>query len=169
MKELVVDTELRQDMQRPPVAVAPDDLRGLVAAGNCSRCMAQVVALEPAERRRVATLDVGVVIEATARAELDAEAHRLEGCQIERLFVDMENVRANILDQPSQPRVEMQVKMTVEPNRQHLQPVAPIMAPLELGRAYAGLLPTWRHGDCKLDAWQRSQLFGFALVGTNNH
>ncbi len=116
MEQLVVDAKLRKDMQGTTVAMAPEDVRRFMARGEAGVCLIEVVALEMAEWRRVAPVDVGPVIKAAFGPVLHAKLHRLEGRKIERFFVDMKNIGLDQFDQALESRVKVEMKMAVQPH-----------------------------------------------------
>src|SRR5262245_10062731 len=97
-EQVWIDSELRQDAERPVVAVFADDRRRVGGASEGVGCAAESVALEQRERRWIPAVDRRPVVEATARAVTQAGAHSQERGEVERFLVDMEHVGAQLGD-----------------------------------------------------------------------
>src|SRR5690606_18646008 len=115
-----------------------------LVAGEGVGGVAEVVALEEVEGRRVEAVNIGVVVEATAGAEGHPEAHRLEGGEVKALFVDMQHLGSQAAQSAAESGVEVEVVAAVEGDRQRLELVAGGVAPLQLQRAHARLAPAFR-------------------------
>ncbi len=105
--------------------------------------------------------------EAGRNAQAVSETHRLPGGQVVWLFVYVQEVRVQATQQPTQARVEMQVKVTVEGHRGDQQLVALGMHPLQAGDA-AAIPPGGRNDDGQFHPWQARQFFQLALVDADD-
>ena len=162
-KQIRINTELRNDGNRPDVSFRSPHVGRVTVAADGVIGAAQDVGLDEVEREGVTAVEVlpreengfGAV---TARMTKD-----VPGGKVVWLFVDMDDVGLKLGDELADERIEVQVKTAIEPQRFDDEPIVVRMRAFQFEDA-ALVAPFGRHGDGQLNIRVGGDLFKFALV-----
>src|SRR5579875_3340452 len=165
---LRIKAELRNDVDRAMIALAPQHLLRRAIAGNGDFGVLVVVEFKLAEGWGIVAIEILPGEEERVRLVLYRQAHGMEGGEIIRLLVNMHDLWLHILHDLAQLRIIVQVEIAVEFHGRDDHGIAVGVETLKHLLTAIVTLPVFRRDQRKFNAGTLRQFFQFALRGARN-